>query len=108
VTQRRDLAVVAMQGDSGKPRRALVVQSNLFGALPTVTLLPLVNSQFVSAITRVDIALSEANGLRVASQIVVHRPTTISRDKIGNVIGRADDQTMATVTRALAVFLALA
>ena len=98
--QRGDLVVVAMQGDHGKPRPALVIQSDLFDELPTVTVLPLVSSQLVPAITRVDIAASDANGLRAASQIVVHRPQTISRAKVSRVIGRADDETMLTVTRA--------
>ncbi len=97
-----------MQGDHGKPRPALVIQSDLFDELPTVTVLPLVSSQLVPAITRVDIAASDANGLHAASQIVVHRPQTISRAKVSRVIGRADDETMLTVTRALAVFLGLA
>ena len=106
--QRGDFVVVAMQGDHGKPRPALVIQSDLFDELPTVTVLPLVSSQLVPAITRVDIAASDANGLRAASQIVAHRPQTISRAKVSRVIGRADDETMLTVTRALAVFLGLA
>ena len=42
--QRGDLVVVAMQGDYGKPRPALVIQSGLFDELPTVTVLPLVSS----------------------------------------------------------------
>jgi mRNA interferase MazF len=106
--QRGDLVVVALQGDHGKPRPALVIQSNLFDELPTVTLLPLVSTQLVPAITRVDIAPSGGNGLNVPSQIVVHRPSTILRDKVGRVIGRADEATMLAVTRALAVFMGLA
>ncbi len=106
--RRGDLVVVAMQGDHGKPRPALVIQSDLFDQLATVTVLPLISSGLVAAISRVDIAPSEANGLRLASQIVVHRPSTIRRDKVGRVIGRADDETMLTVTRSLAVFLGLA
>jgi mRNA interferase MazF len=100
--------VVAMQGDHGKPRPALVIQSYLFDGLSTVTVLPLVGSELMPAITRVDIAPSEANGLRVPSQIVVHRPATIRRDKIGRVIGRAEQETMLAITRALALFLGLA
>ena len=42
------------------------------------------------------------------SQIVVHRPASIDRAKVNRVIGRADDETMLTVTRALALFLGLA
>jgi mRNA interferase MazF len=106
--QRGDLVVLAMQGDHGKPRPALVIQSDLFDGLSTVTVLPLVSSELVPAITRVDIAPSEANGLHAPSQIVVHRPATIRRDNISRVIGRAEEETMLTVTRSLALFLGLA
>jgi mRNA interferase MazF len=104
---RGDLVVVAMQGDHGKPRPALVIQSDLF-ELETVTVLPLVSSQLVPALTRVDIEPTPTNGLQVASQIVVHRPSTLRRDKVSRVIGQADDATMLAVTRALTVFLGLA
>jgi mRNA interferase MazF len=96
------------RGITGKSRPALVIQSDPFDQLPTVTVLPLVSSDLVSALTRVDIAPSETNGLRAPSQIVVHRPSTIRRDKVGAVIGRVDEATMLTVTRALTVFLGLA
>lgn len=39
VIQRGDLVVVALSGDYGKPRPALVVQSDDFQALPSVTVL---------------------------------------------------------------------
>ncbi len=105
--RRGELVVVALQGDGGKPRPALVVQSDLFAELPTVTVLPLVSSHLVPAITRVDVAVSEANGLRAASQIVVHRPQTIRREKVRRVIGRVDEETMLTVVRAMALFFGL-
>lgn len=105
--QRGDLVVVALQGDEGKPRPALVIRSDLFAELPTVTVLPLVSSHLVLAITRVDIAPSAANGLRAASQVVVHRPQTIRREKISRVIGRADEETMLIVVRALALLFGL-
>lgn len=105
---RGDLVTVAMQADHGKPRPALVIQSDLFDQLPTVTVLPLVSSQLVPALTRVDVEPTETNGLQVASQIVVHRPFSIRRDKIGRIIGHADEATMLAVTRALTVSLGLA
>jgi mRNA interferase MazF len=104
--RRGDLVVVAMQGEHGKPRPALVVQSNLFEQLPTVTVLPL-TSQHIDGPARVSMAPSETNGLREASQVMVHRPQTITRAKVSRVIGQADEETMLAVTRALAVFLGL-
>jgi mRNA interferase MazF len=85
----------------------LVIQSDLFD-LETVTVLPLVSSQLVAALSLVTIEPTPTNGLQAISQIVVHRPSTIRRDKVGRVIGRADDATMQAVARALTVFLGLA
>ena len=36
LTHRGDIVVVALQGDSGKPRPAVVIQADWFEALPTV------------------------------------------------------------------------
>jgi len=106
--RRGDIVVVALQGDSGKPRPALIVQADWFDALSTIVVLPLTGSLREAVLTRIDIAPTEANGLLVASQVAVDRPQTIRREKVGKLIGRADDATMLEVNRALAVFLGLA
>lgn len=41
---RGDLVTVAMQGDLGKPRPALVIQSDLFSDHATVTILPVTST----------------------------------------------------------------
>ena len=41
---RGDLVTVALTGDYGKPRPALVIQSELFDNHPSVTLLPVTNT----------------------------------------------------------------
>ena len=46
-------------------------------------------------------------GRREGLQRIV-KARTIDRAKVNRVIGRADDETMLTVTRALALFLGLA
>lgn len=106
--RRGDIVVVALQGDSGKPRPALIVQADWFDALSTIVVLPLTGSLHEAVLTRIDIAPTEANGLLVASQVAVDRPQTIRREKAGKLIGRAEDATMLEVNRALAVFLGLA
>jgi mRNA interferase MazF len=79
--KRGDLVRVALQGDQGKPRPALVVQADHFDDLASLT---------------------------VRSQIMADKPQTPSRLRIGPVIDRLDDATMVTVNRMLAVFLGLA
>jgi mRNA interferase MazF len=97
-----------LQGDSGKPRPAVVIQADWFNALPTVVVLPLTSSLHDAAVTRIDVAPTDENGLKIPSQIAVDRPQTVRRPKLGPTIGRLDNDVMLSVHRALAVFLGLA
>jgi len=106
--RRCNIVVVALQGDSGKPRPALIVQADWFDALPTAVVLPLTSTLLPVRHTRIDILPSETTGLKSRSQIAIDRPQTVRREKIREVIGHADDTTMLAVNRALAVFLGLA
>lgn len=106
--RRGDLVTVAMAGDFGKPRPALVVQSDLFDETGTVTVL-LVTSTLVDApLLRPTIEPTEANGLRQRSQVQIDKAMSVKRDKIGGAIGRLDDEAMLAVTRSLALFLGIA
>jgi len=105
---RGDIVTVAMQGDHGKPRPALVVQGDAFEALSMVALLPLTSTVLPGVLTRIDVTPDARNGLRNPSQVVVHRIASVRRDRVGAVIGRIDDATMLAVNRAMAVFLGLA
>jgi mRNA interferase MazF len=106
VTLRGDFVTVAIAGDFGKPRPALVVQSDLFSELPSVVVCPLTTHLRTDADQfRLDVAPTEANGLRAPSQITIDKITVVPAAKIGAVIGLADDTLMVRVNRALAVFL---
>jgi mRNA interferase MazF len=106
MTQRGDFVTVAIAGDFGKPRPALVVQSDLFAELPSVVVCPLTTHLRTDADQfRLDVAPSNANGLREASQITIDKITVIPVTKLGPTIGRADDTLMVRVNRALALFL---
>ena len=106
--KRGDVVTIALQGDYGKPRPALVVQSNLFDSHPSVTILPITSELRDTPLFRVDVEPNDANGLRKKSQIMVDKAQTIARAKIGKTVGRVDDQTMMAVTRLLAFFLGFA
>jgi mRNA interferase MazF len=106
--RRGDLVTVALQGDQGKPRPALVVQSDLYLELSTITVLPVTSTLVEARLLRVDVEPSTGNGLRRRSHIMVDKPQTPPRAKIGPVIGRLDEMTMLEVNRALALFLGLA
>ena len=106
--KRGDFVTVALQGDFGKPRPALVVQANQFDAHATVTVL-LVSSTLIDApLFRITVQPDEANGLRKPSQIMVDKAMTVRRDKLGTPFGTASDEVMLEVSRCLAVFLGIA
>lgn len=99
---------VALQGDHGKPRPALIVQSDQFTASTHVAVLLLTSFQVDAPLLRVAIAATAETGLTGPSSAMLDQITTAPRGKIGAVIGHLDDATMLMVNRALAVFLGLA
>ena len=106
--RRGDLLTVSLQGDQGKPRPALVVQADHFGELPAVTVLPITSTLIDAPLLRIPVDPDAGNGLAKPSQIMVDKPQTPPRSRLGPVFGRLDDVTMLGVSRALALFLGLA
>jgi mRNA interferase MazF len=107
--RRGDLVTVALPGDFGKTRPALIVQSDLFNEThPSLTVLPLTSEIRSAPHFRILVEPSATNGLRRISQIMVDKPMTFRRDNIRAAFGRMDDQTMLRVGRALAVWLGIA
>jgi mRNA interferase MazF len=106
--QRGQFVTVATAGDYGKPRPALVVQSDLFAELRSVVICPPTTTirddadQF-----RLEVEPSPRNGLRELSQIAIDKITLLPNAKIGAVIGMADDALLLRVNRALALFLSI-
>lgn len=104
--RRGAFVTVVVPGDYGKPRPALVVQSDLFDRLISVVLVPLTTfDRAEPSEVRLDVAPSAENGLRDISQIMIDKVTVVPVDKIDGVIGMADEALMLRVSRALAVFL---
>lgn len=106
--RRGDLVTIALQGDYGKPRPALVIQSDLFDEHPSVTVLPVTSELRETPLFRIIVQPNAGNGLQKPSQIMVDKVQTIPREKIGNTVGRLDDESLLAVNRALAVFLGFA
>lgn len=106
--RRGDLVPVAIPGDFGKPRPALVIQSDQFDGTATVTVLLLSGTLVDAPLIRLDVEPRPENGLRKQSQVMVDKAMTVRRDKLGEPFGRLDDGTMVAVTRSLALFLGFA
>ena len=106
--KRGDLVTVALQGDHGKPRPALVVQSDLFIDTASVTLLLVTSTLTNAPLIRITVDPTVDNGLRQQSQIMIDKAMTVRRDKLGPAFGALDGTVMTSVDRALALFVGLA
>ncbi len=96
-----------MRGDYGKPRPALVIQSDLIDTTSSITVLLLTSTLTEIPLVRHTLEPSEDTGLRARSQVQIDKIFTIDRTKVGPAIGRLDDATMETITRNLALFLGI-
>jgi mRNA interferase MazF len=106
--RRGDLVTIALPGDFGKPRPALVIQSDHFDQTGTVTLLPISGALVYAPLFRQTVRPTPDNGLRKESQIMVDKVVSVKRDRLGPPFGVVDDETMISVNRLLAVFLGIA
>ncbi|MBW7902892.1 MAG: type II toxin-antitoxin system PemK/MazF family toxin [Rhodocyclaceae bacterium] len=105
---RGDFVTIAMPGDFGKPRPALVIQANQFDGHTSVTVLPVTSTLVAAPLLRVTVQPDAGNGLRKPSQVMVDKAMTIRRDKIGQAFGHVDANTLVEIERCLAVFLGIA
>lgn len=102
---RGSLVTVVVPGAYGKPRPALVVQSDLFADHPSLTILPLTTELRETPLFRLAVDPTPANGLTERSQVMVDKVQTVPREKATQVIGRLDPETLVAVNRSLALWL---
>jgi len=90
--RRGDVVTVAAARDCGKPRPAVIVQSDAFPPAHPSVIVCQMTSEFLDVeFTRLQIDPSTENGLRVKSQIIVDKPATVHRSRIGSRIGRLSE-----------------
>ena len=107
--RRGDIVLASAPGDYGKPRPALVVQSDFFNDdHPSIGLCLLTTHLVAAPIFRIPVMPSAENGLHERSQVMVDKVVTLPRARVHDAVGHLDDVTMARVNRALAVFFGLA
>ena len=107
--RRGEIWTVAGGGDyTGKPRPAVVVQDDSFDATASVTICAFTTDPTEAALFRIPIEPTERNGLRSPCSLMVDKLTTIPKRKVGERIGRLDDEDVLRLNRAVMVFLGLA
>jgi mRNA interferase MazF len=107
--KRGDIVVVAAAGDYGKPRPAVIIQTDAFPENHGSVVICQMTSEIVDAPDfRVTIELAAGSGLRARSQVMADKPVTVRRERIGQIIGRLSDGELGRLNVALAFVLGLA
>lgn len=106
--KRGDLVLVAAPGDYGKPRPALIVQTDLFSEHPSVTICLLTSHLKQTPLFRYNVEPHTENGLSVASDVQIDKIMTVPRQKIGNLIGQLTNKQMSEITKLLALWIGIA
>jgi mRNA interferase MazF len=107
--RRGDVVTVAATGDYGKPRPAVIVQTDAFPESHASVVVCQLTSELAEAPDfRITVDPKPENGLRLTSQVMADKPVTIRRERIGRKIGRLGSQDMARLGTALAFVLGLA
>ena len=95
--QRGDVVVCVLAGDYGKPRPAVVVQSDLFNPThASMTVCPITSEKSAAPLFRLPLRAGR-HGLRQTSWIMADKITSIRRERISRKIGSLE----APETRAL-------
>ena len=107
--KRGDVVTVAAAGDYGKPRPAVIVQTDaLPSAHASVVVCQMTSELSEAPDFRVTIEPTEKNGLRARSQVMADKPVTIRRERLGRQVGRLDERDVVRLNIALAFVMGLA
>ena len=107
--KRGDVVIVAAAGDYGKPRPAVIVQTDAFPAEHGSVVLCQMTSDLADAPDfRITIEPHVGNGLKHRSQIMADKPVTIRRERIGQIIGHLTTDEVLRLDVALAFVMGLA
>jgi mRNA interferase MazF len=106
--RRGDLVTISAPRDYGKPRPAVVVQSDWLTATESVLVALLTSARVNAPLYRLTVEPSDANGLKAPSQIMIDKIVAIPREKCGSVIGRLNESERIALNHMLAVGVGIA
>ena len=107
--KRGDVVICAAPGDYGKPRPAVVVQSDLFnGSHSSVVVCPVTTHLEDAPLFRIPVPAGKTTGLKLESQVMVDKVIAIPRDKVTGRAGALPAGALKEVDRALRLWLELA
>jgi mRNA interferase MazF len=93
---------------AGKPRPVVIVQEDRFVATSSITLCAFTTDPTDAPLLRMLIERTDRNGLSSASRLMIDKITTVPKARLGERIGKLNDEDVVRLNRALTVFLGLA
>jgi mRNA interferase MazF len=106
--RRGDIVTVSASGDDGKPRPAVVVQSDALDAADSVLVALFTGAVTETPLYRLTIEPGPMNGLNAVSQVMVDKVLAYPRAKCGPVLGRLSGAEMLALNSLLSVMIGLA
>jgi mRNA interferase MazF len=107
--RRGDICTVSSGKDyAGKPRPVVIVQDDAFDAIDSITICAFTTDPTEAPLFRLAVEPNERNGLHSSSRLMVDKITTVPKSKLGERIGRLNDEDVARLNQAVMVFLGLA
>ena len=106
--KRGEIIAVAVQGDYGKPRPAVVIQSDWLDDTDSVLVCLVTTTRRDAPLYRLDLSTDRETGLREPSQIMVEKIVAVRREKCGPAIGNLDAATLVSLGRMVALMTGIA
>ena len=99
---RGDVVVCVLAGDYGKPRPAVIVQSDLFNSThSSVVVCPITSYLIDAPLFRKALNPTDINGLSSKSQIMTDKLTAIKTEKIAEKIGKLTEKEINDLNNAI-------
>ncbi|KJV89266.1 type II toxin-antitoxin system PemK/MazF family toxin [Rickettsia bellii] len=106
--EKGDIIICVLSGDYGKPRPAVIVQSDLFNEThASITICPIITYLLEAPLFRLSLIPSKLTGLISESQIMIDKIITIKSEKIDRKIGKLSSNEMIKLDNALKLWLNL-
>jgi mRNA interferase MazF len=106
--KRGDVVICAAPGDYGKPRPAVVVQSDLFNGTHSSVAVCLITTHLDDApLFRIPVPAGRMTGLKLESQVMVDKVIAIPRNKITGRAGALAAGLLKEIDNALRLWLEL-
>ncbi len=99
--QRGDVLKVVIPGEYGKPRPAVIIQTRMLHAIPSIIVVPCTSELVEDCIYRPDIPPNAETGLLLPSQAMADKIVAVSLRRVREVIGHVSAETLEDVERAV-------